>query len=104
MSSLNGVKFATLRALYYTGAMNEMWFEYLGDKGGVGDTINDRFKSWMDDVQPTKKQVNDAWNTYLGSLGYTGNLNNREIQYWTAEFTAVTGRAFNEAFDIAFGD
>jgi hypothetical protein len=83
--SLATERFNALRRLGYTGDSNKMFFEFLGTKGGTGNTVNDRFVSWMAIVQPTKKQLTDAWYAFLGTSGYTGDMNTRETAYWLAQ-------------------
>ncbi len=105
MSSLNTIRFDVLRLLGYTGATNEMFFDYLGDTlvSATQDQLNDRMVSGLDgEVAGTVKQLNDLWFTYLGDLGFTGSLNEREIAYWEDVANGFAHVEFTTEFDFEF--
>lgn len=79
-----------LRALGFTGSLNDMLFEYFTGDGA----LNDRMSTWLATKGFVVGTLNDKWYAYLGSLGYTGALNDRFFK-WVLEPTnpimAATG-------------
>lgn len=82
MAVLIDCRFDALRALGYTGSVNDMLYVYWLDQGGTGNQLNDRWFSALGALGQTEGSLNDRWYAYLGSLGYEGQINDRETQYW----------------------
>ena len=79
--SLIDCRFEALRELGFQGSVNDMLFEYWEALGGIGNTLNDRWVSFLED-RGFFGQLNDSWYSYLGSLGFEGHINDREFLYW----------------------
>jgi hypothetical protein len=86
--SLIDARFDALRTLGHTGSTSDMLYTWLAANGGVGDHINDRWRTMLGANIPRTDfenyHYNDWWYDLLGSQGYTGTLNDREYQFWLA--------------------
>jgi len=109
MPQLSDVRFATLRALGYTGSTSDMLLAWL-QSAPFGGTITEPNATVPDAWRAAllaaggsgDYQRDDWWYAYLGQQGYTGQLNDRELAFWLAQFEAATGGAYSAAFSTAF--
>jgi hypothetical protein len=81
--SLADARFQALRALGYTGSARDMLFEWLGDNGGVGGTVIDRWYTYLVSEGYGPRAVPDMREKQLRDLGYTGALSDMELAFWT---------------------
>lgn len=77
-------KYNKLVALGYSGALQEMFLDFLVARGATSKTLNQAEKEFLLSKSMANKTLNDMWFKYLGDLGYTGTLVEREAVYWNS--------------------
>ena len=84
MTALADAKFAKLRGLGKTGAINDMTLAWLQDGGATSPQITDAWVEWLAIQGFTTGDRNTDWFAYLRSQTHTGALNDMELQFWSA--------------------
>lgn len=77
-SALNDLWFRYLRSLGYTGALQDMKYDYLTDLVAI----------------PRGAALNDLFSTYLKEKGYTGSLNDMLYDAWANNDLAYVDLGF----------
>lgn len=64
-------------------SLNDLWYRYLRNQDYTG-ALNDMKYQWLTDLVavPRGAALNDKFSTYLKELGYTGSLNDQLYRAW----------------------
>lgn len=82
MPTISDDKFAALRALGFTGALNDMTLAWLKSKGATANTINDAWHQIFNLMEAPAGSLSDRLFAWYRSLGYVGSMSDMEAQYW----------------------
>lgn len=82
-NNTNDLIISSLNSQGYSGSLNDMVYKWLGDNGGTGVHIDDRWYTFLIAQGAVGTGVSALMYYWLGSLGYTGaSLNDRWYSFW----------------------